>query len=147
MQRHIKLVCLAVVWVAFFLLGDARGQIQETRDQLKVRFGPAMSVGGQDVFKKGDFDITVFYDDRGRSSLMIYAIVDKKSLNSQEVAILLKKTLNEWRGPGEWAVIKNTPEETTYFRTDKKVFARMNLKQGIIYFLAPHAVRDLQGAK
>ncbi len=123
-------------------LNIAIAQIQETRDQLKARYGSALSVGGQDVFKKDPFHITVFYDNSGRSKLMIYALEEGIDPNSQEAQGLLKKVLNDFRGGLSWNMIENKASETTYVRSDKKIFARIEFKQGIVYFLTPEAMQS-----
>jgi hypothetical protein len=146
MRRLIKsLFLIAITGVEF--LDPASGQIQETRDQLKARYGAAMSVGGQDVFKQPPFHITVFYDDRGRSKLMIYALEESVDVNSQEAQGILRKTLDDLASGQSWSIIENKVSETTYIRSDKKLFARIDLKQGILFSLTPEAMRAYERGK
>jgi hypothetical protein len=139
--------CLLVISITGIISSPAISQIQETRDQLKARYGSALSVGGQDVFKKDPFHITVFYDDNGRSKLIIYALEKGAETDPQLNEKSLNKILNHLSNGLSWNIIENKASETTYVRSDKKVFARMNPKQGLIYFLTPDAMRAYEKAQ
>ncbi|MCS7063521.1 MAG: hypothetical protein NZM04_05680 [Methylacidiphilales bacterium] len=139
LQRISTLIKVGLVWCFPCLLS---AQIGETREQLKARYGPALSVGGQDVFESAPFHITVFYDELGRSRLMIYALASKaRKAITNNVEAYMKKIMTDLSNGLDWNLVEKKVSEATYLRSDKKLFARVNYEENLIFFMTPDAMR------
>lgn len=120
----------------FALSAVVHARIGETTEALHTRYGAGKDVGDQLLFSEGNYDLSVYFDKKGKSVMEIYSKMKRDTslapeFSQEEIDALLKE-----HGDGQiWREAKTSkPGKLVWVRYDRGVFASYYPDKNVLVF-------------